>query len=102
METGKMTAPRLLAEAAVTATAHLLGTGRFPKVRHLAETEPDRHAELVCGSLRQVLKSHVPDYARDWKEAVDARMSGSWLAELLKTQAVEAAVEALRIAEEEL
>ena len=54
-------------------------------------------ADKACANMRTAIKSNLDTILTEWKEATEARMSEGWLQELVKTQAVTMALEALKL-----
>ena len=54
-------------------------------------------ADKATTYMRTTLKANMPAIMAEWKEACDAHMSEGWLQELVKTQAITMALEALKL-----
>ena len=87
---------QVLCEATMTAAALRLES--FPKVN-----ASEKRSVLVTDALKKVLGDEMPGFINsELKEAEESNVGGAWLREIINVQVNKWAIDALKIAAEEL
>ena len=54
-------------------------THKFGKLEALSESDPDRHADLMCAKLREVLEAEMQNVLIQLKKMAEAQVGEAWL-----------------------
>jgi hypothetical protein len=82
----------------LAAVSMVYKTNRFPYLKALGLDS----SEVISGHLRETLKKELPACMAEWRSAVEANLSESWLRECVNLQCNKIALEALKEAEAEV